>query len=470
MKSLILGLIFLPSISWAGGIELFRNPKAILNSTNTWTASQTFASSTTFTSPITVPSCIGCGGGSGSASLQSPATGPYNLNRVGSIINSTGVFVSSGSVGIGTDTCPGLLCIDSNTQTNNLVRISTNGRILMDMYPSSFTLNTSTVIINSGQLIVGTTIQNQVALSQGFINYIMRVGPKLSGPTGVINGLGNPRYFFSDTNATTRMVLQNNSGILEWGVTSTSRFIGSGDANDFEVRANGNTVTTWDSSGNLTPAGTIRQPNGTTALPSLTWTNCTSCGLSLAIGNKDISLSASSLETQRWFTNGGTVINSSATVGMLVSGSSITAGNVITSTTGFIGASSTFTASAFGVGTSSSGFGVTYTTGTPWVMIGFSSRGYITQHGAQASLSSCGTSTLNDHADSTHGTVSVVGVVTACTINFGNPFINAPSCVASDNNTGVSSAITSRSNSAITVGFSLSLGGGEFSYHCDPND
>ena len=125
---------------------------------------------------------------------------------------------------------------------------------------------------------------------------------------------------------------------------------------------------------------------------------------------------------------------------------------------------------AVGVSMSSAGYSTTISTASSWFNFAVSTRGYIVSHGAQPSLSSCGTSTMNDHADNGHGTVSVVGVVTSCTIDFGNPFMNAPSCQVTDNNAGIGAAVTARSNNSITVGFSISLGGGEFSYHCDSND
>lgn len=66
---LLLALLYAPALAFgagAGGINLTPNPKALLNSTNTWTAAQTFTSAT-FTGPITVQNCIGCGSGGGGA-------------------------------------------------------------------------------------------------------------------------------------------------------------------------------------------------------------------------------------------------------------------------------------------------------------------------------------------------------------------------------------------------------------------
>lgn len=63
MRKLLYGLFLLPSLGFcagAGGINLTLDPKALLKSTNTWTAAQTFSS-------ITVTSCSGCGGGGSSS-------------------------------------------------------------------------------------------------------------------------------------------------------------------------------------------------------------------------------------------------------------------------------------------------------------------------------------------------------------------------------------------------------------------
>lgn len=67
MKKLLLALLFSPSLAYAagaGGINLTPDMKAILRTTNTWTAAQTFTSAT-FTGNITVNGCTGCGAGGG---------------------------------------------------------------------------------------------------------------------------------------------------------------------------------------------------------------------------------------------------------------------------------------------------------------------------------------------------------------------------------------------------------------------
>lgn len=83
-----------------GGINLTPNPKALLKSTNTWTAAQNF-SSATFSGPITVSGCTGCGGGGGggSASLSVGQGSSVNFTQISSptthINFSTGPFTVS---------------------------------------------------------------------------------------------------------------------------------------------------------------------------------------------------------------------------------------------------------------------------------------------------------------------------------------------------------------------------------------
>lgn len=141
-----------------------------------------------------------------------------------------------------------------------------------------------------------------------------------------------------------------------------------------------------------------------------------------------------------------------------VFGGSITATGLFMSTTG----------ASFGVNVSSPGYTLIVSTTQTFYNLSVSTRGYPSSHGAQASLSSCGSSTVV--GDNTHGTVTVTGVVTSCIVNFGVPFVNTPVCVVSDNSTTITPDINSVSNSALTLGFSASLGGGIAYYHCASND
>lgn len=95
MKRWILAILsFIPATAFAagaGGINLYQNPKAILNSTNTFTAAQTFSS-------ITVNSCAGCG---------SNASGLITIYSNGSPVgNATTINVTNAI----TATCPSSTC------------------------------------------------------------------------------------------------------------------------------------------------------------------------------------------------------------------------------------------------------------------------------------------------------------------------------------------------------------------------
>jgi hypothetical protein len=69
------------------------------------------------------------------------------------------------------------------------------------------------------------------------------------------------------------------------------------------------------------------------------------------------------------------------------------------------------------------------------------------------------------------GTITVGGgVVTSCTLTFATAWTNTPTCVISDNSTTVPGDISSVSATAVTFGFSTSLGGGKIYYICMGSD
>jgi hypothetical protein len=205
-------------------------------------------------------------GGGASPTLQSPATGPYNLNNVGSVINSTGVYLSSGSVGIGTNTCPGLLCIDSNTSVNNLVRITTNGTNIFDLWPSTWQVNVATTIYVTGFLGVGTTVQQAPANISGIINPWLRLSNRLDSPqSNNLTGAANVDILLGSKLSGSRMVFQNNSGILEFGYpTSGGGFIGTADNGNLQLRTNDSTFLTGDTSQNAAFTGKLKVGNSGT--------------------------------------------------------------------------------------------------------------------------------------------------------------------------------------------------------------
>jgi len=102
MKKWIIFLLGLsPSAAFAagaGGINLTPDPKALLRSTNTWTGSQTFKSSTTFDGDVTINgNCTGCGsgggGGGGAAIYNTANTVSFSTLAFpgASIVNSNGM-------------------------------------------------------------------------------------------------------------------------------------------------------------------------------------------------------------------------------------------------------------------------------------------------------------------------------------------------------------------------------------------
>lgn len=69
------------------------------------------------------------------------------------------------------------------------------------------------------------------------------------------------------------------------------------------------------------------------------------------------------------------------------------------------------------------------------------------------------------------GTITVGGgVVTSCTLTFATAWTNIPTCVVSDNSTTVPGDISSLSTTAVTFGFSTSLGGGKIYFICVGSD
>lgn len=107
--------------------------------------------------------------------------------------------------------------------------------------------------------------------------------------------------------------------------------------------------TITNGSWNVNSAAKINNSNGSASLPSYSFSNCTGCGLALNSGNKDVSMNTNGAEREKWYTGGGVIVNSSITasnpvdIAVLAKGS-MTATGVITSTSGFIGGPSTFTA------------------------------------------------------------------------------------------------------------------------------
>lgn len=82
-------------------------------------------------------------------------------------------------------------------------------------------------------------------------------------------------------------------------------------------------------------------------------------------------------------------------------------------------------------------------------------------------LGTCGSGpTLSSDSTDYAGTITVgTGVVTSCAVNFSATQATAPACVVSPSLATVSAGV-STTTSALTVGLSLTLGGGKIFYHC----
>lgn len=96
-----------------------------------------------------------------------------------------------------------------------------------------------------------------------------------------------------------------------------------------------------------------------------------------------------------------------------------------------------------------------------------STNGHVMTNGLAPSISSCGGGSPSVSGTDVAGTITVgSGVTTACTLTFATPYSAAPVCIVSDNSTAVTGDISSISATAVTFGFSASLGGGQVYYTC----
>lgn len=94
--------------------------------------------------------------------------------------------------------------------------------------------------------------------------------------------------------------------------------------------------------------------------------------------------------------------------------------------------------------------------------------GHIKYTGGSPVVSSCGAGGSVKGSD-TKGTITVgTGLITSCVLTFNNTPVKwvEPSCNANSNNAGITVGIISLSNTSMTFGLSLSLGGGKIYYDC----
>lgn len=109
--------------------------------------------------------------------------------------------------------------------------------------------------------------------------------------------------------------------------------------------------------------------------------------------------------------------------------------------------------------------------GNGGALFGVNTYGHVMSSGTTPAVSACGTSpSISANATDFSGTINVGSVsATACTLTFANVFTNIPTCVVSDDNTGITADVQSISASAVTFGFSISLAGGHVYYICIGN-
>lgn len=159
------------------------------------------------------------------------------------------------------------------------------------------------------------------------------------------------------------------------------------------------------------------------------------------------------------FADGGVSINTSTENGLL---------NAVNSN-GIVAARfSTSTLNATSV--SLSVLGASSTAASNFSVFQVLADGHINSTGTIPTVSSCGSGAAVIGTDS-GGTVSIgSGVVTACTLTFQIPYETSNLFVLeSDNSTAVTGDVTSVSNTAVTFGFSATLGGGKLYYFVGEN-
>lgn len=417
----------------AGGINLYQNPKAILNSTNTWTAAQTFSSITV------IGACGGCSSGGGASDNFGSHIPTTTIQGRGQAV------IGSSQVIIGDTTGYGSLSISSLAAPASwsFYNASTGGPgYLYDEEAASYTVRVQTMSFLGKCLTSGTSIQGDVNDS-----YLMRVGDFLRNPAA-LNGQGTRKYVFTHNGPITRMVLKNQSGEMEWGETSlAASFFGSLDNNAVHFRVNDNAVGIFDTNGSF--------GIGNSAFPNAKLTIGDPSSGNTGNGSK-FQVQAGSITTSGlnsgYALNGKNVFDSSFTWtgGQFFSSMSIN---------GSGGAKYSLTVTTPGV----SDYHVAITT---WAHMSFS--------GSSPTISNCGTSPSGACIACTDmaGTIQIGGTApTACTVTFQIPFLTLPgnpTCTVSDNSATVGASVATLTNKALTIGFPVGgLAGGLAYYRCD---
>lgn len=370
-------------------------------------------------------------------------------------------LIGSSRISVGSST--GAAAISISSPNASLfwvaVRVDTGAETpLFDLRYASATLAKPVTFYILGPLIQGSTVSNQND-SGGQQTYILRMGPQLNGAmiNSVYNG-SNEYLLTSGVNGTSRFVFMNaTGGKFELGIAAGPvGFIGTFTNQALQFRVGDAIMSTLDTTGNLGAAASA---------------------------------------TQKVLY--GYVVNMSSGVAT----SSFTAYGEITSTTGFVGGGSTFTAlavngpSAFSSTSTFNAFvnipnassasivnaplmltsggankyflmtssitnvGTQYKTN-------ITTNGVITSSGIAPALTSCGTNpTVVGNDRRMVLTEGATG--NGCTITFAVPFLNAPTCFVDNRTMSLVNALSyAVTNTALTI-IQTASGGGVYDVWCD---
>lgn len=422
MKRWLIFILSCPSIAIAsqgGGINLTPDPRALLRSTASVTASWTFFDTITFLQPITVPSCIGCGGGA-----ITPGASFYLWNT-NSLQPGATLYVGSATI-----------------QGNAIVYSSLT---VMGIYTST------------GDMQVNRATFTQVGFGNGIVGAPSIYFGQTSRRTGLY-GTPNDEIDFGVLGSQVAN-MQFNSWNIASGI-SVRTADGSDAAPPYSFTSNGNTGMSRDGGGALvfsvSSLGLMRVvpgPPGTVGI-----------GRPIGIHRATLHVSSSNVNQAMFAVSSGSLPTL-----FQIDGDSTAVRNKLSVSSPLIvamipGSMNDVTVSSF---TASFSTWSTY-------QVAVTTTGNLTFNGSSPTITTCGATPNGACIGCTNdaGTISVGGgVPTACTLNFApqQPWKNLPAnptCVANDNNAAIAVAITAVSNTAVTFGASAALGGGLIFYHC----
>lgn len=211
-----------------------------------------------------------------------------------------------------------------------------------------------------------------------------------------------------------------------------------------------------NSAGSLTLSAYPLQPNITTFTSSITVTNLNGMTAQFAV------LTA----TTPTVIGSGTGFSTPGQVQMISNGNNSNILSLSTSTTGLpimsVSTAVALAPSDFLLTVSSAQGG----SSSSAMAFGIQNSGHLISSGTTPSMGTCGTLPVINGTDNAGIIIVGAGVVTSCTMNFAYPFSNPPVCVESTNSTSITADISSISTTAITFGFSATLGSGTLWYVC----